>query len=643
MSEYAVHFGTIAFAGGLFLAIILSLAIPPKHTKRVLSTIAAVTVVAALILYGMGYSASFLEAKSNPEMENPTVFTYFTYILLTVWDSCRIFGGSNNWGAVKNVLGENTLGQLVFWTVHILAMTTSASAIIVSLGSKLLKKIRIRIFRMRDISLIYGLSENTLDFGRQLTEKEKCAVLFVDSSPKTDLQKAAEQMGALVRSDSDALEGNSKFLKSIGLKPGKRELHVYALDSSMVANQQYAHRLRASLVERKILAKQTRLTILQPAGETKNPLQAVGKDDGFDSVLSVDEPELVARVLIRSYPPYKVLEFDKEGKPTKNFHGVVIGFGRIGQAVLKQMVIHSQFQGGKSRIAMFAPDYLKRAGLLSYSCREMLKHYNIERYACDGRSGKIYAYLNKNIDSVNYIAVCAGSEIMNMEIAEQLQTFLHQRKRIVPIMMCSNKGVIRLFEENATEQTAEEFTYHRTYTTDLLCSDTIDRMAKEMNYAYNEWKGDKEELWKECNYFNRMSSRAAADYVDALLYAAGKSREEARKEWNPEGQLLENLAASEHLRWNAFHYCMGFRPMTDAEFEERSKIYRAEKEKNPEPKYEIRRDKDKRIHACLIPWEKLEAYAKKENEVTEGNRNFMDSDRNNIKAIQQVLLEMEKE
>ena len=84
MSEYAVHFGTIAFAGGLFLAIILSLAIPPKHTKRVLSTIAAVTVVAALILYGMGYSASFLEAKSNPEMENPTVFTYFTYILLTV-------------------------------------------------------------------------------------------------------------------------------------------------------------------------------------------------------------------------------------------------------------------------------------------------------------------------------------------------------------------------------------------------------------------------------------------------------------------------------------------------------------------------------------------------------------------------------
>ena len=69
----------------------------------------------------------------------------------------------------------------------------------------------------------------------------------------------------------------------------------------------------------------------------------------------------------------------------------------------------------------------------------------------------------------------------------------------------------------------------------------------------------------------------------------------------------------------------------------------AEKEKNPEPKYEIRRDKDKRIHACLIPWEKLEAYAKKENEVTEGNRNFMDSDRNNIKAIQRVLLEMEKE
>lgn len=630
---YFVYIETIALAAVLFLALILSLAVPPKYTKKVLSTIAAVTVVAALILYGFGYSYNYLKV-----VENPTVFTYCTYVLLTVLDSCRIFGGSNNWAVVKDILGENTVGQLIFWTVHLLAMTTSASAIIVSLGSRLLKKIRIRIFRMRDISLIFGLSENTLDFGRQLAEKEKCAVLYVDGSPKAELQKAVEQMGALLRSDSDALEGNAKFLKSIGLKPGKRELHVYALDSSMVANQQYAHRLRATLKEQGILAAQTALTILQPGGETKNPLQAVGKDDGFGSVLSVDEPELVARVLIRSYPPYKVLKFDEEGKAIKDFHGVVIGFGRIGQAVLKQLVMHSQFQGGKSRIAVFTPDYTKRAGLLSYGCREMLKHYHIEKYSCDGRSNKVFAYLNKNIDTVNYIAVCAGGEIMNMEIAEQLQTFLHQYKRTIPIMMCSNKGVIRQFEEETTEQSADEFTYHRIYTTELLCSDEIDRMAKEMNQAYNDWKGDKEENWKACSYFNRMSSRAAADFVDALLYAAGTNREEAKAHWDPQGNLLENLAASEHLRWNAFHYCMGFRPMTNAEFEERCKIY---KQKN-DPDYRITKDIDQRIHACMIPWEELKAYADKENEVTNGERDYMKNDRNNVKAIRRILGEMKE-
>ena len=75
---------------------------------------------------------------------------------------------------MANAYIEHSRWTLVFWLVHLLVMTTSTSVIMVSLGSNLLKKIRMRGIRglyMRDIILIYGLSENTLDFGRELASK----------------------------------------------------------------------------------------------------------------------------------------------------------------------------------------------------------------------------------------------------------------------------------------------------------------------------------------------------------------------------------------------------------------------------------------------------------------------------------------
>ena len=44
--------------------------------------------------------------------------------------------------------------------------------------------------------------------------------------------------------------------------------------------------------------------------------------------------------------------------------------------------------------------------------------------------------------------------------------------------------------------------------------------------------------------------------------------------WQPEGQLLENLGKMEHLRWNAFHFCMGYSTMTREEYDRRAARYK---------------------------------------------------------------------
>lgn len=615
----------ILASAALFLAIIVSLAVPPRHSKKVLGTIATVTVIIALGMYGYGYAYQFLHGGGNT--------TRFTSILRTVFDASRIFAGSENWSDISAAYEGLSRGwEVLFWVVHLTAMLTSASAVIVLLGSRLLKRLRILLFRMRDITLIYGLNEDSLEFGRILSEAGEDAILFIDRSGQTKGHDAVDRMGALVRSDPDALGGSVRFLRSIGLRKGKRHVRVYALDGSMRSNKQFAQSLLSSLQARNISPEQTSLTILSLDEETDNALQAFSGRYGYGSVLSVNEPNMVARILIRNYPPCRTLSFDENGRATQDFHGVIVGFGQIGQAVLRQIVMNSQFQGSTCRITVFDPDYEKRMGWLSHECREMLKYYNVEMHPYDGRSSRLYDYLEANADSINYVAICAGSESSNVEIAERMQLYLHRRDCCAPILMCSSQGVSRLSED-------EQIISHRIYVPQILSSDQLDAMAMVLNQSYQQ-TGDMVENWRKCGYFDRMSSRAAADFYDALLYCAGVTQEEAVAHWDPSGELLENLAASEHLRWNAFHYCMGFRPMTDAEFLDRAGQYRTRHSEDPD--FRITKDVTKRIHACMIPWEELDAYSARENAVTGQNEDYAEKDRRNVRDLAKVLRAMKQ-
>ena len=153
--------------------------------------------------------------------------------------------------------------------------------------------------------------------------------------------------------------------------------------------------------------------------------------------------------------------------------------------------------------------------------------------------------------------------------------------------------------------------------------------------------GNMQQNWKDCDYFSRMSSRSAADFWYTILRAAGTTQEAAKESWAPRGQLLENLSKMEHLRWNAFHFTMGFHPMPEDVYESRVDAFRKAQEEDPHTTYRIARDMEHRFHACLIPWEELDTYSQKENAVTGHNRDYRENDRDNIRMIQKVLHEMD--
>ena len=623
MTEIVGSFGIVLGAAAVFVAFIMCLALPERLTKRTIGWFAAITAVLALAVYGYGYAMA--EEPADP----------ITAILRTAFAAVRIFLGEESWADVQSGL-NCPVGRILFWLVHLMGLFTAASAVIAAMGQGLLRKLRLVLLRRRDVSLIFGLNKYTLSFAQALIRRKDQAVAFVAKHPDPALTASAEQMGCIVYEDFGADDCGIRLLDRIGIKFGRRKLRVYAMDGEPAANWRFAEKILSALKLLYIDPYRTKLVLLGFGDETDNRLQKTEEHYGYGSVYAVNEPELTARLLIKHYPPCNVVDFDDQGKAINDFHGIVIGCGQLGQAVLRQLVMNGQFVGNNFRLRVFDPELPNIAGKLFRECESMMEQYDIKFHACDGRSNQFFSYLKQHISKVGYIAVCTGSEEMNSQIARQIRAYLNNMSHRYPackrtqVYTCSTLGVSCFCGDNTQEDC-------EVYTPEVLCTDKIDCMAMEINHSYCAGRGDKLANWRKCTHFDKMSNRAAADFYPAFLRAAGMTEEEARANWNPQGPLLKNLAITEHLRWNAFHYAMGFRPMTKEEWDARVRKYQSLKLTEPETTYRIAKDVERRIHACIVPWEELNTVSTKESQVTGKQKDYQKNDFQNVMCISDIL------
>ena len=127
----------------------------------------------------------------------------------------------------------------------------------------------------------------------------------------------------------------------------------------------------------------------------------------------------------------------------------------------------------------------------------------------------------------------------------------------------------------------------------------------------------------------------------AMLRAAGKTEDEVLAgSWPPDEETLEHLSVTEHLRWCAFHRVMGYRRMSDAVYQARAERWQRETRELGTSSVRIGKDAERRLHACLIPWEELDALSARENAVTGGHVDYKDMDRENVLALRDILTAM---
>lgn len=585
----------------LFLALILSLTAEKRVRNRITGIAATAAAMTGILLYGSGFSY---------------VLGFGPIALIrSLLAVCRMFGGVNDLSSIQNAPWfRSGIVMVLFWIGHFLAFYATASATVATLGGRLLAQIRIALLKRGELMVIFGINPESMDYGRSCMERKKYALLFVDSSCDDAAETAIRAMGGVVMMDPYALEPDERFIRRIGLRSGNRRLHIAAMQEDGLRNMAWAQRLQSALKQERICEQQTSLLL---GNVPEQQAAALARDGGFGSVCAFDPYTLAARQMIRALPPCRTIEFDEDACGKGDFSAVIVGFGQMGRAVLQQLVMNGQFAGCGFRVDVF--DEHPQIGSMYDS--ELLKR-DIEFHPNGGKSKEFYDHLRNR--HVSYIVLCTGNDLLNRELAQELMSRYGGLKYMPDIVQIGKNGLLcsRLGESGLDWQ--------KLYNAENLDLEKADRLAMIINQQYCSDNGKSaEENWKNCDYFSRISCRASADFAPSFLWMIGCEH------WTDIALTqaqIENLSRTEHMRWQAFHEVMGWRPMPQTVWQSRANAYL-----NGDHSIRIGKDSDNHLHACMIPWDDLDELSDRENSVTGGHVDYKAMDRNNVLALGELL------
>ena len=404
----------------------------------------------------------------------------------------------------------------------------------------------------------------------------------------------------------------------------KTKFRLYALSGEYDKNLQYARTMLESLKQAGIQPQQTDLVLLGTDEWKGMFFQSSDTQYGYGNVMSFDETEICARLLIHKYPLCNAINFDENGRAIEDMNVLIVGFGRIGHEVLRKVIANGQFEGSSFHATIYDPNFENRTGFFKSQYPNMFTNYDIDFEPHGGRGSKIFRFLQDNAARLKYIVVCLDDRDTARDIAihmvDRLQTLGYSRN----VYTCDSKSV------RCYSQYAKECETHWIYDSELLYSGELDRYAMELNHKYSGGS-DVNEDWKKCAYFDRMSSRASVDYLIPLLRVMRAKTSALTQEQR------ENLAKSEHLRWCAFHYTFGFDVMSQEEFIERIKARQEEVREHGSSKIKVTKDTKSLKHVCLVGWDELDEISRIENSITHGSKDYKYSDRLNVDMIAELM------
>ena len=566
-------------------------------------------------------TADMLKWVKDPD----SVWLYIPYVIMrSVIDVGFMFYGRGNTEVFYALpISQYPIAVAIFWLMQMLAFFTTATALLIRFGNDLLRWIRLKTSRVSNVNVIFGVSSDTLAFGRNFADKDDTMLVFVDSVVSEDFENTIRELGGFAYAEKSAVKGDIAFLKKLHLTEPGVKFRLFTLSSDYDRNFQYARAICESLENLQISPDQTELFLLGIDEWKGMNFQSSESKYGYGDVVSFDEREISAHLLISKYPLCNAIHFDENGLATEDMSVLIVGFGRTGHEVLRKVIANGQFEGSNFRATIYDPNFKNREGFFKSQYPNMFANYEIDFEPHNARGSEIFSYIRENASKLRYIVICLEDRDTARDIAIHMVDRLQNLGYPLNVYTCDSKSV-RCYSLNV-----KECETHWIYDSEIIYSGELDKFAKELNHRYSGGK-DVNSDWKNCGYLDRMSSRASVDYLMPLIRKIKSASETLTAEQR------ENLAKSEHLRWCAFHYTFGFDTMTHEEFATRIKNRQQEIQETGKSKIKPTKDIANLKHACLVDWDELDEISSIENSLTNANKNYKDSDRTNVDMIAEL-------
>ena len=174
----------VILSTALLLSMVLNLALKPSFSARLTTICMIIAFAGGILIYGVGF------AESTGDIALSMIRTPFCVI--------KMFVGINDFASIDGTsLVATSLGVVVFWIIHLLAFYSMASAAMFTLGEEALRYLRMFLSARGDLTLIYGINDQSIELGKECLAAGAGSVVFIsedaDHAVVTDLNNRYQQ------------------------------------------------------------------------------------------------------------------------------------------------------------------------------------------------------------------------------------------------------------------------------------------------------------------------------------------------------------------------------------------------------------------------------------------------------------------
>ncbi len=525
-------------------------------------------------------------------LKNTTVFDYFAVLIKGAQYTASLLVFEDKFNSLGALTAHNWF-KIIYYVFLGCAYILYSLTLISLLSYKTLSKIKLLFTRSNTVYCFSSINDKSLMLADSVA-KEKPGALIVftlinlsqDDETKKTLKKLKNRRFYIYVCSRES--ENEDFLEKYPLLSRFKRKLLFCLDENSEKNISFCKDYSNDPIE-----------IYAMAEEEFCGSSYLNKSN----IHIIKQHDLTARMLVNAYPCYNNIYCDNE---KKHINVIILGRGRSGNAIFKNIFVANQFKDVNLNITVF--DAKDKNGFYKLQYPGIYDNENIKFLKTDIYSEnfleEFFGFLRKD----NYIVVALGDDKKNIELANIIYKYIltqsnYKASIYVHIRHEKNKTLLQDVLKDGISIHAIG-TESQIFNYDIVVGEFMDIFAKAINDNYNKANPANAKNWCELSEFTKSSNRSVGVAAKSKMFSLGleiADMNDEREEFDI--NLLseeDNLKAAmeEHMRWNAFHLVNGWNKMTIEE----SMAYGKDKK--------VRKSEDKKKSLSLVEWDELDNVSK---------------------------------